>query len=88
VSATNYSIVNQHGANSYPIAGFSWVILRTSYSDAEKGKAIVYLFQWLTSTAGQNEGASLQYAPLPASVQAIATSNLKLIKAGGSAVLS
>jgi phosphate transport system substrate-binding protein len=88
VSATNFSIVNQHGANSYPIAGFSWVMLKTSYSDAEKGKAIVYLFKWLVSPDGQKEGASLEYAPLPASVQAIADTNLKLVKAGGSPVLS
>lgn len=88
VSATNYSITNAPGATSYPIAGFSWVILRTSYSDAAKGKAIVYLFKWLVSTDGQKEGTDLQYAPLPSAVSALAVTNLKLIKAGGSAVLS
>ena len=88
VSATNYSITNASGDTSYPIAGFSWVILRTSYSDAAKGKAIVYLFKWLVSTDGQKEGTDLQYAPLPSAVSALAVTNLKLIKAGGSAVLS
>ncbi len=87
VSATNFSIVNEPGADAYPIAGFSWVILSTSYSDAEKGKAIVYLFKWLV-TDGQSEGGSLQYAPLPQDVQQVALTNLKLVKAGGSAVLS
>jgi len=47
----------------------------------------VYLFKWLV-TDGQSVGTSLQYAPLPSSVQALAESNLKLIKAGGAAVLS
>jgi phosphate transport system substrate-binding protein len=87
VSPTNASIVNEPGDTTYPIAGFSWVILRTSYSDAGKGKAVVYLFKWL-ATDGQSEGASLQYAPLPSSVQQLALTNLKLIKAGGTAVLS
>jgi len=87
VSATNFSIVNEPGATTYPIAGFSWVVLRTSYDDANKGKALVLLMKWLV-TDGQSEGASLQYAPLPSSVQQLALTNLKLVKAGGSPVLS
>src|SRR5256885_8226164 len=47
VSATNFSIVNEPGDTTYPIAGFSWVVLRTSYSDAGEGKAVVYLMKWL-----------------------------------------
>ena len=87
VSATNYSITNEPGDTTYPIAGFSWVILRTSYTDAAKGRAVAYLMKWLV-TDGQSEGKDLQYAPLPKAVQDLALSNLKLIKAGGSAVLS
>jgi phosphate transport system substrate-binding protein len=88
VSPTNFSITNAPGDTAYPIAGFSWVILRTSYSDSAKGKAVVRLFQWLVSTAGQSEGAALDYAPLPAAVQTLANANLMLVKAGGSPVLS
>ena len=67
---------------------FSWVILKTSYTDAAKGKAIVYLFKWLVGPDGQKEGTDLQYAPLPSAVSALAVTNLKLIKAAGAAVLS
>ena len=88
VSPTNYSITNAPGDTSYPIAGFSWVILKTSYTDASKGKAIVYLFKWLVSADGQKEGTELQYAALPTAVSNLAVANLKLVKAGGSAVLS
>jgi phosphate transport system substrate-binding protein len=87
VSPTNFSITNEPGADTYPIAAFSWIILRTSYTDANKGKAVVYLFKWLISD-GQSIGTPLQYAPLPAAVQTLAQDNLKLVKAGGSAVLS
>jgi phosphate transport system substrate-binding protein len=87
VSAKNFSIVNEPGDTTYPIAGFSWVVLYTSYSEADKGKAVVNLMKWLVTT-GQSEGASLQYAPLPQSVQQLALANLKTIKAGGSVVLS
>jgi len=89
VSPTNFSITNEPGDATYPIAGFSWVILRTSYTDAAKGKAVVYLFKWLVSDAAASaDASSLQYAPLPSAVQALALTNLKLIKAGGTAVLS
>ena len=87
VSATNFSIVNEPGDTTYPIAGFSWVILQTGYTDADKGKAVVYLFKWLV-TDGQSEGKDLQYAPLPTAVEELALANLKLVKAGGAAVLS
>ena len=87
VSPTNFSITNAACDACYPISGFSWVILYTSYSDASKGKAVVYLFKWLV-TSGQNDGNDLQYAPLPSAVQQLALGNLKLIKAGGAAVLS
>ncbi|MHB8589044.1 MAG: phosphate ABC transporter substrate-binding protein PstS [Candidatus Dormibacteraceae bacterium] len=87
VSPTNFSITNAPGDTAYPIAGFSWVILRTSYSDSAKGKAVVNLFKWLV-TSGQSDGTDLQYAPIPSGVQSLALTNLKLIKAGGAAVLS
>jgi phosphate transport system substrate-binding protein len=86
VSPTNFSITNEPGADSYPISGFSWLIVKTSYSDANKGKAVAYLFKWLV-TDGQSVGTSLQYAPLPSAVQILAEDNLKLIKAGGAAAL-
>jgi phosphate transport system substrate-binding protein len=87
VSPTNYSITNAACDQCYPIAGFSWVILRTSYSDAGKGKAVVNLFKWLV-TDGQSDGSTLDYAPLPSAVQQLALTNLKTIKAAGQTVLS
>jgi phosphate transport system substrate-binding protein len=86
LTATNFSITNMPGDTTYPIAGFSWVILYASYTDAAKGKAVVYLFKWLVTT-GQSDGTDLQYAPLPSAVQQLALTNLKTITAGGATVL-
>jgi phosphate transport system substrate-binding protein len=86
VSPTNFSITNEPGDTTYPIAGFSWVILPTAVSDSNKGKALVFLFKWLV-TDGQNDGTALQYAALPKPVQDLALANLKTITAGGAAVL-
>jgi phosphate transport system substrate-binding protein len=87
VSPTNFSITNEPGATSYPITAFSWVFLYASYSDAAKGKAVVYLFKWLV-TDGQSDGTSLQYAALPSAVQSLALADLKTVQAGGKAVLT
>jgi phosphate transport system substrate-binding protein len=87
LSPTNFSITNAACDACYPIAGFSWVMLYTNYSDAAKGKAVVNLFKWLV-TDGQADSKDLEYAALPSSVQQLALTNLKAIKAGGQAVLS
>jgi phosphate transport system substrate-binding protein len=87
VSPTNFSITNAACDACYPIAGFSWAMLYTSYADTAKGKAVANIFKWLV-TKGQTDGKDLQYAALPTAVQQLALANLKTIKAGGSAVLS
>ena len=65
-----------------------WVPIHLGPLDLSINRAVVYLFKWLVSSDGQKEGTDLQYAPLPTAVQALAQSNLKLIKAGGAAILS
>ena len=87
VSPTNFSITNAACDTCYPIAAFSWAILFTAYTDAAKGRAVVYLLKWLVTT-GQADGKDLQYASLPTAVQQLALANLKTLKAGGAAVLS
>ena len=87
LSATNFSIVNEPGDQSYPIAGFSWALIRTSISDVTKAKAIVFLMKWLV-TGGQQYGTSLQYATLPKAAQDYAVSLLKTVKSGSTAILT
>src|SRR4029077_4893974 len=87
VGPTNFSITNEPGNDSYPIAVFSCVILPTWVSNAAMGWALVYVFKWLV-TDGQSDGTSLQYASLPKPVQSLALTNLKTIQAAGKAVLT
>jgi phosphate transport system substrate-binding protein len=87
VSPTDFSITNETGDTSYPIAGFSWIIVRTSIADAQKARAVVFLLRWLV-TDGQRYGTDLQYAPLPQDVQQLALANLKLVTSQGHAVLT
>lgn len=56
-------ITNAPGADAYPIAGFTWLLLRTEYG-AEQGKTLVELLDWIYSD-GQKMAQELHYAPLP-----------------------
>lgn len=76
VSATNFSIVNAGGSRSYPICGYSWMLIYKKQSSDSKGDALAHLAEWLTHQ-GQALGKPLLYVPLPASIQALATKTLK-----------
>jgi phosphate transport system substrate-binding protein len=87
VSPTNFSITDASGDKAYPIASYSWVILRKDQTDATKGKAVANLWKWVV-TDGQQYGKDLQYASLPKDTQDFALSQLKKITSGGKPILS
>lgn len=61
------SIVNGPGAGAYPISSFTWILVYSTPPDAAKGRKVVAFLRWVYST-GQQSAASLDYAPLPASL--------------------
>jgi phosphate transport system substrate-binding protein len=70
VSPTDFSIVNEPGAASYPISGYSWAILLQKQTSATTGAQAVKVLDWTTHTGGgQDLAASLSYVPLPPAVQ-------------------
>jgi phosphate transport system substrate-binding protein len=70
ISSTNFSIVNQAGANSYPISGYSWAILLGKQTSSTTGAQVVKVLDWTTHTGGgQNLAAGLGYVSLPPAVQ-------------------
>ena len=68
VSPDDFSIVDMVGRSSYPIAGYSWVMLWKHPKDAAKGRKLVDLFRWL-ATDGQTFAERLGYVGLPKDVQ-------------------
>ena len=77
VSASNFSIVDAAGANSYPIAGYSWVVVYKKPSDAGRAKALYNVLSWLIGPAGQDNAKSVDYVPLPHNVQETAAATLR-----------
>jgi phosphate transport system substrate-binding protein len=78
LSASSFSIVNEPGPESYPISGYSWVLLYARQPSTATGTALVKLVDWLTQ-AGQAVASANYYVPLPAGVQALAQSTLKTL---------
>jgi phosphate transport system substrate-binding protein len=82
ITATDFSIVNEPGANSYPITGYSWALAYTHQPSQTKGQALVNLLEWLTHT-GQAYAAATSYVPLPARIQQLAHTMLGQVTGPG-----
>jgi phosphate transport system substrate-binding protein len=75
------SVVNAPGAESYPVASFSYLILFKELStnpsiDQAKAKALVDFMSWAI-TDGQQSADDLAYVPLPAEVVKLNQETLK-----------
>ena len=76
VSATNFSIVDAAGANSYPISGYSWIVVYKK-PDASRAKQLYSVLTWLVGPQGQSNAKSVDYVPLPENVQSSALATLR-----------
>ena len=61
------SITNADGKESYPISGFTWLLVYRDQKSAEKAKAMVNFLKWAIAE-GEQFAAPLYYAPLPKEV--------------------
>ncbi|MCX7984525.1 MAG: phosphate ABC transporter substrate-binding protein PstS [Bacteroidetes bacterium] len=73
------SITNSAGKDSYPISGFTWLLVYERYRNKEKGKALVNFLQWAL-TEGQKYAPELLYAPLPPDLQKMCLKTVKKIQ--------
>lgn len=73
------SITNAGGRKSYPISGFTWLLVYGTMKDKEKGKAFVNFLSWALSD-GQKYAKDLLYAPLPKQVVTLCKMKVKSIK--------
>ena len=74
-----FSMVNAPGADAYPIAGATWLLVYETQKDPAKGKKIVEFLNWAL-TDGEQMAASLNYAPLPKGLRERALARVKEIK--------
>lgn len=87
---TRVMVTNSPEPQAYPISGFTWIILYKEQSydgrTREKASAIVDFLEWLTDREGQAVAESVNYAPLPPEVSAMAKNILGTITFNGEPV--
>ena len=86
ITPTDFSIVNQPGASSYPISGYSWALVYTRQPGQASGQALVTMLDWLTHD-GQAYAAANGYVPLPSQIQQLARTTLQQVTGPGGAHL-
>jgi len=88
ITPADFSIVNQPGASSYPISGYSWALIYTHQPSQAMGEALAAMLDWLTHD-GQAYAAANDYVPLPSQVQQLARTMLEqIIGPAGTPLLS
>jgi len=80
------SITNAPGADAYPIASFTWLLVKKDNKDPAKAKLIRDFLAWMITPEAHEMAAALHYAPLPAPVVALVEARLATLKAGGKAI--
>ena len=80
-----FAVTNADGRDAYPIASFTYLLVRRNQADTRKGEALVR-FLWWAVHDGQKAAAPLDYAPLPAPVVAQVEKALKSLTVQGKPV--
>ncbi|MGA2294762.1 MAG: substrate-binding domain-containing protein [Acidimicrobiales bacterium] len=93
---SNYSIVNGTGAGDYPIAGYSWAIVREDWNglgtvggvtaSLNSEKLVAKFLDWCSqpgAQGGQTVAQQQGYVPLPAYVSALAEHQISLMTYNG-----
>ena len=71
--------LNAAGANTYPITAPTYILVRTSYSDANTAKNVKAFLRWLL-TDGQEYADDVNYARLPGELAQLALAQLDKVR--------
>jgi phosphate transport system substrate-binding protein len=77
------SITDALGPKSYPIASYTWLLVKADTPDAAKGKVLREFLAWMLTAEAQQMAGTLGYAPLPGDVASLVRDKLKTLKTGG-----
>jgi phosphate transport system substrate-binding protein len=73
------SITNAEGKESYPISGFTWLLIYKNMKDKSKAQEVVKFLKWSMSD-GQSYAKDLYYAPLPNEVVKLCQKKIESIQ--------
>jgi phosphate transport system substrate-binding protein len=75
-------IVNAPGANSWPIAGYTYLLLYMDQTDCSKAQKLVQFIHWAL-TDGSQYAQELNYVPLPDNVRSLVFNRLDQVTCNG-----
>jgi phosphate transport system substrate-binding protein len=74
-----FSMVNAEGANSYPIAGVTWLLVYETQKDPAKGRKLAEFLKWMIKD-GEKMAVGLKYTALPEGLQKRVLEKIETIK--------
>jgi phosphate transport system substrate-binding protein len=78
-----FYIVNAPGKGSYPISGYTWLLVYENQRDATQGEALANLLWWMVHD-GQKYSPDLSYVPLPSTIVQKDEAQIKKMQCSGS----
>jgi phosphate transport system substrate-binding protein len=79
-------LLDQAGANAWPVTGATFILLHKNQADAATGASVLKFFDWAYKS-GDQAALALDYVPMPAAVKALVRKQwTTAIKAGGKPV--
>ncbi len=79
-----FYFVNAPGDGSYPITGFTWMVIYQNQANTDKGQAVANMAWWVTHD-GQQFSTPLNYVPLPQTLVTQDEAKIKSIMCGSAA---
>jgi len=80
------SITNAPGAEAYPIASFTWLLVKRDNPDAPVAATIRDFLSWMITPEAQAMATKLQYSPLPDPVVALVRERIATLQANGAPI--
>jgi phosphate transport system substrate-binding protein len=77
------SIVNGPGKDSYPIAGYTYLLLYMNQTDCSKAQKLVEFVKWAHTADGDKYATDLNYVALPDAVKTLVLNKLAQITCNG-----
>jgi phosphate transport system substrate-binding protein len=82
------SITNSPGADAYPIASMTYLLVRKTYDDDPAKISALLKYVWWAETEGQTRATGMGYAPLPTALRPWISARLASIRANGKPVFT
>ncbi len=80
------SITDPPGPDAYPVASFTWLLVKPDMPDAGKARTLKAFLEWITTAEAQAMAQRLNYAPLPEAVLTLVRARIGTLKAAGAPI--